>query len=561
MRSPLSPSALVASVAGGAGGGAPLHLAVGLALATLVSEDLTCIAAGLLVAHGRLGFPLAAGACFVGILVGDLLLVAAGRWLGRPAIDRRPLRWLVTPAAVERAEGWFRRRGIAAVFLSRFVPGTRFALYLAAGVLRAPFGRLAAAMAAAGLVWTPALVALSAATGGAIRSRLAVWSERALPLALAAALVVLVVVKVLLPALTWRGRRLLLSRWRRLTTWEFWPLWLFQIPVVLHWLWLGLRHRNWTLFTAANPGIPAGGFVLESKSAILGAVGERDAVPALRKLVLPDAAHERVSLVRAAHAEASFGFPVVGKPDVGERGEGVTILRDAAALDAWAERAPREAILQRYVAGVEYGVFYARRPDEPEGWIFSITAKELPTVSGDGGRTLEELILADDRAVSMAPTYFERNAERLDSVPAAGARVRLVEIGNHCRGAIFRDGRPLATPALARRIDEIAQSFPGFHFGRFDVRAPSPAAFRDGRGLQVLEINGVTSEATHIYAPGASLLAAYRTLFAQWRLCFEIGAANAARGARIAGFGELVRLLVARRRHAAAASAPPSGAR
>jgi membrane protein DedA with SNARE-associated domain len=559
LRSPLSPPALVAAVAGAAGG-SPLHLAAGLALATFVSEDLTCIAAGLLVAHGRIGFPLAAAACFVGILVGDLLLVAAGRWLGRPAVERRPLRWVVTPAAVARAEHWFARRGTDAVFLSRFVPGTRLALYLAAGVLRAPIGRLALAMAAAGLLWAPALVGLSAATGGAIRSRFESWSARALPLALAAALVVLLVVKVLAPALTWRGRRLLLSRWRRLTRWEFWPLWLFQAPVVLHWLWLGLRRRHWTLFTAANPGIPAGGFVLESKSEILGAVGERDAVPSMRKLVLPDAAHERVELVRAAHAEAGFGFPVVGKPDVGERGEGVTVVRNAAALDAWATRAPREAILQRYVDGVELGVFYVRRPDEPAGRIFSLTAKALPAVTGDGRRTLEELILADERAVSMAPTYLEHNAERLETVPAAGERVRLVEIGNHCRGAVFRDGRDLETPALARRIDAIARSFPGFHFGRFDVRAPSEEDFRQGRGIQVLEINGVTSEATHIYAPGASLLTAYRTLFAQWRLAFEIGAANAARGARVTRVGELVRLLLERRRHAAAASAPPSGA-
>jgi hypothetical protein len=211
---------------------------------------------------------------------------------------------------------------------------------------------------------------------------------------------------------------------------------------------------------------------------------------------------------------------VVGKPDVGERGEGVTILRDAAALDAWAAIAPREALLQRYVGGVEHGVFYYRRPGEPSGRIFSITAKELPEVTGDGARTLEQLILADDRAVCAAPLYLDRNAHRLDAVPAAGERVRLVEIGNHCRGAVFRDGRRLETPALAARIDAIARSLPGFYFGRFDVRSPSLEAFQAGRDLSVLEINGVTSEATHIYEPGARLVAAYRTLFEQWRLCF-----------------------------------------
>jgi membrane protein DedA with SNARE-associated domain len=555
-----SSASLLAAVAPAVAAGSPVELAIGLALATLLSEDLTCVAAGLLVAAGRLGFATATLACFAGILAGDLLLVGAGRWLGRPAIARRPLRWLVTREAVERSARWFARRGPAVVFASRFVPGSRLPLFVAAGVLRAPVVPLVAALAAAGAIWTPLLVGLSAATGGAIRREVELWGGRALPLALLAAALVLTVVKLLVPALTWRGRRLLLSRWRRLTRWEFWPLPVFQLPVFLAVLALGLRFRHPTLFTAANPGIPAGGFVLESKSEILSAIRAPDVVPRFRKLVLADAAHERVPAVLAAHAEGGFGWPVVGKPDVGERGAGVTVIRSAAELETWAREAPREAILQEHVAGAEFGVFYVRRPAEAAGRLFSITAKEFPEVVGDGRRTLEELVLADDRAVCQARLHLDRLAARLDEVPAAGERVRLVEIGNHCRGTTFRDGRALATPELARRIDEIAKSFPGFYFGRFDLRTESAESLRAGVGLRVLEVNGVTSEATHIYEPGASLIAAWRTLFRQWRLAFEIGRDNAARGARPTGPGELLRLLAERRRRAAAVSAPPSGA-
>jgi membrane protein DedA with SNARE-associated domain len=546
--------ASLAALAPAASAGSTLAMAFALAAATLVSEDLTCIAAGLLVARGELRFEVAALACYVGIFAGDLALVAAGRWLGRPVLLRRPLRWLVTPEAVERSARWFARKGPRAVFVSRFVPGSRLALFVSAGILHAPLGPLALALGLAGAIWTPLLVGLAAATHGAILAYVERWGRYALPAVVAAALVVLLVVEVLVPALSWRGRRLLLSRWRRLTRWEFWPLWLFQAPVVLNWLRLALRHRHPTLFTAANPGIPAGGFVLESKSEILGAIGEPGVVPRFLKLLLEGSAAERRARVLAAHAEVGFGFPVVGKPDVGERGEGVTVIRTPEELTAWAAEAPRETILQEYAPGEEYGVFYVRRPGEASGSILSITAKQFPEVVGDGARTLEELILADERAVAMAPTYLERNAARLDAVPAAGERVRLVEIGNHCRGTIFRDGRPLATEALARRIDAIAKSFPGFHFGRFDLRAPSRASFQAGRDLRVLEVNGVTSEATHIYEPGASLLEAYRTLFAQWRLCFEIGAANAARGARPTPLADLLRLVHERRRHRARAS-------
>ncbi len=539
----------VIATAGAGGPVAPaLPMVVVLALATLVSEDLTCIAAGLLVAGGKLRFWTAATACFVGILVGDLLLVAAGRWLGRPALRRRPLSWFVTPESVERSARWFARRGARAVFLSRFVPGSRLPLFVAAGILHAPLGRLTAALAVAGAIWTPLLVGLSAATHGAIRNHLQLWGQFALPVVFSAAAIVLLVVEILVPALSWRGRRLLLSRWRRITWWEFWPLWLFQLPVVLHWLWLGVRFRHWTLFTAANPGIPAGGFLLESKSQILSSIAEPGVVPRFSKLDLPDSESERVDLVARSHEQLGLGFPVVGKPDVGERGEGVTILRDAEALREWAVEAPREAILQEYAFGAEFGVFYVRRPGEASGTIFSITRKQFPEIVGDGQRTVEELILADDRAVCMAPLYLEKNVDRLETIPAQGERLRLVEIGNHCRGAVFRDGRSLATPALARRIDEIAKSFDGFFFGRFDLRTESEETLCAGVDLRILELNGVTSEATHIYEPGASLLEAYRTLFAQWRLCFEIGAANAALGARPTPLRELLALLHERRK-------------
>ena len=55
---------------------------VSLAAATLLSEDLACIAAGVLVAEGRLPFAAATGACFVGIVAGDTALTLAGRLLG-----------------------------------------------------------------------------------------------------------------------------------------------------------------------------------------------------------------------------------------------------------------------------------------------------------------------------------------------------------------------------------------------------------------------------------------------------------------------------------------------
>ncbi|MDA1045263.1 MAG: hypothetical protein O3C57_08585, partial [Verrucomicrobia bacterium] len=62
---------------------------------TLLSEDLTCIGAGLLVVQGYMSFGTATAACVIGILAGDLILYAIGRTLGRPVLEHAPFKWFV----------------------------------------------------------------------------------------------------------------------------------------------------------------------------------------------------------------------------------------------------------------------------------------------------------------------------------------------------------------------------------------------------------------------------------------------------------------------------------
>jgi hypothetical protein len=205
------------------------------------------------------------------------------------------------------------------------------------------------------------------------------------------------------------------------------------------------------------------------------------------------------------------------------------------------ERTSYPVILQQYVSGQEFGIFYYRYPDAAAGRVFSITEKKLPVLVGDGRHTLEELVLADDRAVCLSDFYLRKNAERAEETPAAGEQVQLVELGTHCRGAIFLDGGQNVTPALEKTVDRMARTFDGFYFGRFDVRVSSVEDLREGRNLRIIEVNGVTSEATHIYDPKLSLWQAYSILLEQWRVAFEIGARNRARGTRPAGMFELLR--------------------
>ena len=87
------------------------------------------------------------------------------------------------------------------------------------------------------------------------------------------------------------------------------------------------------------------------------------------------------------------------------------------------------------------------------------------------------------------------------------------------------------------------KGFDGFYFGRYDVRTPSVEDFQRGRNFKIVELNGVTSEATSIYDPQNSLFAAYGMLMKQWSIAFAIGARNRARGVAPLSIGAFLRML------------------
>jgi hypothetical protein len=372
------------------------------------------------------------------------------------------------------------------------------------------------------------------------------------PGVLAVTVAVLMLAARILPALvSYRGRRLLLSVWRRRIRWEFWPTPLFYVPVVLYIIWLGLRHRRPTLFTAVNPGIYAGGVTGESKSAILENLAASGAVAPFARIAHTAGRRRQVAQAGAFMATQGIDFPVVLKPDVGHRGQGVSLIRSKRRLREYLSTARGDTIVQAYVEGREYGVFYYRLPGARQGRIFSITDKRRLFLTGDGRQTLEELILRDDRAVCLASLHFAVHQQDLMQVPPAGAVVPLVEVGTHARGALFLDARRLVTPAMARAFDAISRTFEGFYFGRYDVRVPSIADFQAGRHIKVLELNGVTSEATHVYDPHYRLREAWRDLMHQWRIAFEISARNQARGIQPISIPAFFRLVFGK-------SAPPA---
>jgi pimeloyl-ACP methyl ester carboxylesterase len=484
---------------------------VGLVLTTtaLASGTVAAAGAGALAANDRIDLITALHACFTGMFVASLFVFVRRGSFQPDALDGLPCQWQSFITARSEWSFW------NFVIASPVVLG----------------------------VWATVAVLTSEAIG---------WLCLKLPatpsnLYVRAAIVLTITattLRVVPLACTDKGRRLLVSQWLRLTRWEFWPPWVFYPPLLVYIVYLIVKHRSLTVFTAANPAIVAGGFVGESKYEILQALSGSAAFIARARLIEGSLTEtERVSAAQTFMADEGLTFPIVLKPNNGQRGSGVVVVRSEEALHECLVQSTVDTIIQEYASGQEFGVFYYRHPSEAHGHIFSVTEKRFPTMVGDGRHTLEELILHDDRAVCSARYYLDRHQNQLTVIPAAGESVQLVELGTHCRGSMFLDGHSVMTPELEGRFEAIARGFEGFNFGRFDVRASAGLdAFRRGEAFKIIELNGVTSEATHIYHPGTPLWSAYRVLMDQWRIAFEIGEENQTRGAAPASVRQLLTL-------------------
>jgi membrane protein DedA with SNARE-associated domain len=134
---------------------------LGLALGTLVSEDLASISAGLLARDGAVGLAPAIAACVAGVYLGDLGLWALGRALGRRVLRPGWVAGRVDAATLASVGRRLDDRLGLAVLGSRFLPGSRLPMYLALGVCgQRPLAFVAWSLLAV-VIWTPALVWLT----------------------------------------------------------------------------------------------------------------------------------------------------------------------------------------------------------------------------------------------------------------------------------------------------------------------------------------------------------------------------------------------------------------
>jgi len=509
-------------------------IAASIFLLTFAYEDGATLLAATLTMAGHLDARLGFVSAFLGIWIGDLGLYLTGSTLGARVAQSRWMGRSVSGETFTKSQTWFTRRGSFAIVLSRFVPGSRLPLYLAAGALKHPARIFASLTGICSFVWVTAIF-IAAHYAGIPRPTFG------------RSVVLLTAVVLLAP---WLGMklsrsafprlRILLKKYRR---WEFWPAWMFYPPVVAICGWLSIKYRGLALPMLANPSFRNGGIVGESKIEILRMLMSAAPGHVAEGYLLPAAPlRERLDSLHRIREHHDLSYPLVLKPNVGQRGAGFKVARSDAEALAYSERVKADVIVQRYVPDEkEVGIFYHRIPGDSGGEIFAVTEKVFPHVVGDGVSTFEALLDKDERASLIAGTYLRRFPNLRGKVLGAGHRIRLVEAGNHCQGCIFRNGGHLLSEPLRSRIDQISKGIPGFFIGRFDIRYSSDEDLLRGENFTIIELNGAASEATNIYDERNSLASAYRTLYKQWELVFRIGRANRDRGHKPASVLDVLR--------------------
>jgi hypothetical protein len=319
------------------------------------------------------------------------------------------------------------------------------------------------------------------------------------------------------------------------------PLWFIKLSHAEYWssqtmywllspvlIWNAWRAKTSTFFTAVNPTWKYGGIFGESKKAILDRI---------------DAAYQPASVLikhgdnlpSLWNGQEDTFFPIIAKPVLGERGDGVAKIKSISELVNYHLKAEEDYILQEFVdCPIELGVFYSRKPSETKGMISSITLKDFLAVTGDGKSTLSELIENNTRARFQVKKLKKKFESQWNCVIPYQQKIELENIGNHCRGTRFINANYLITKELENIFEKISRPIEGFQYGRFDLRVSSLQDLYEGKNIYIMELNGTNSEPTHIYDSAHGFFKMYRDLAWHWTRMADIAIENKKLGVKSA---------------------------
>lgn len=311
----------------------------------------------------------------------------------------------------------------------------------------------------------------------------------------------------------------------RTLNWEFWPMHLIYAPMYFYWFYLSARAGSLFFFSAANPGRKNAGFAMEKKS---------DSYAFLPPEYYPNSIlceqNTAPEALRTMLENNAIDFPLIAKPDIGERGTGVKLINSFMELIDYSKCSSTDFLVQEFIDYPnEVGIFYSRLPGSQYGQISGIVGKQFLSLNGDGKSTMESLIKSNSRHLLHLKTLRELYGDQLNQILPAGEEKILVPYGNHCRGAKFIDLSFMISEKMTNTIDRICKQVPEFYFGRLDIKFRTWEELENAEKFSIIELNGAASEPTHMYDPKHSIFFAWKEIKRHWDLLYEISKRNAAR--------------------------------
>jgi len=305
---------------------------------------------------------------------------------------------------------------------------------------------------------------------------------------------------------------------------------------------LAIKAKAFAYFTPANPAMKFGGAFGMDKMEILKSINKQY-VP---KGFVSNSTHTTKMLYELMK-EHEISFPIICKPNVGERGIGIEKIDSKSDFEMFMNAQSEDILIQEFIDfPIELGVFYHRFPISGNDGITSVVRKEFLSITGNGKTKFRDLVQDNIRAKGRISYLKNKYRSKWNQVIPAGISYKLEPIGNHNRGTKFLDGNHLINEKLIAVFREIAKPLDGYYYGRFDLKVNSLVDLYEGKNIKIIELNGTNSEPAHIYDPDYSLLKAYKEILKHMRLAYDISMENRKLGISPVSFSEFISALYSR---------------
>ena len=311
------------------------------------------------------------------------------------------------------------------------------------------------------------------------------------------------------------------------THWEYWPIWMAYLPVLPLILFYALRSRKFFFFSNVNPLFKTGALMGASKYQILSQIPQQF----IPKTFFVSKHNNDLESVLFQIQKNKLEFPIIVKPDIGERGLLVALINNENELQSYLNANKIDLIVQEYINFEnECGIFYVRKPSEKRGRIVSVGLKDFLRIKGDGKSTVKEIMLMNQRSKLQIPRMEQSQDPLLHKVLQLGETITLEPIGNHNRGTCFINGNHLISEKLDSLFNQINDEMEEVYYGRFDIKYNTWEKLLEGEDLKILEMNGVASEPIHVYDATVRIRDKYKSFYGLWRTIYEISNIQKQRG-------------------------------